>query len=172
MKKSITGQVLAVVLSMTAVAAAGIQAHAAGAENHGSHEAIAEKYPEDEQGPLKFTPRVLFLGDMLRVAVPEEHPRGLAIKDPAGNFYVLQDADSPRPQLMAPGDFAKTRLFELDTLRIEGTVWADGKAMQERPFTKEGEYLIYMADDMETEPENTFSLMGTVYFLDHRPTTK
>lgn len=142
------------------------------ATNAEDNQAIAKKYPEDNQGPLKFAPRILYLGDMLRIVAPAKHPHGLAVKDPFGNFYVLQDADSSQPQLMAPSDFVKRTRFELETLRLKGTIRVDGKATQRPVFTETGEYLIYMADDMETEPENTFSLMGTVYFFDHRPTTK
>ncbi len=38
----------------------------------------------------------------------------------------------------------------------------DGKGNIAPVFTEPDKYLIYMVDNLETEPENTFHMMGTV----------
>lgn len=47
---------------------------------------------------------------------------------------------------------------------INGVKWDDGKRVVEPVFNAPGEYLFYMADNLETEPENTFHLMHTVTY--------
>jgi hypothetical protein len=38
----------------------------------------------------------------------------------------------------------------------------NGKKIKEKVFQKQGEYLVYMANNLEIEPENTFHLMTII----------
>jgi len=37
-----------------------------------------------------------------------------------------------------------------------GIIWQEGQKRKEKVFVKKSEYLIYFADNLEAEPENTF----------------
>jgi len=125
----------------------------------------AGQYSEVEQGALKCYPRILYKGDTLTIVLSADHPRGLAIRDPSDNWYYLQ-GESSQFQLMAPGDFARATRIEIPTDEIEAVRWDDGRAQSDLIFRETGEYLVYMANNLETEPENTFYLENTVYYYD------
>ncbi len=126
---------------------------------------IESNYPQEEQGALKSSPRVLYRGDTLTLTMPAQHPQGLAIKDPADDWYYIQDP-SAATQLMGKEDFARLTQLELPTAELHALRWVEGRAETTKVFTQTGEYLIYMADNLETEPENTFHFMTTVYYHD------
>ncbi len=131
---------------------------------------IGSNYPQEEQGALKSSPRVLYHGDTLTLAMPAHHPQGLAIKTPADDWYYLQDPTAAS-RLMAKEDFARLTRLEIPTAELQAIRWVGGRAEKAKVFTQTGEYLIYMADNLETEPENTFHFMTTVYYYD-RPRTR
>ena len=124
---------------------------------------IESKYPQEEQGALKSSPRVLYRGDILTLTMPAQHPQGLAIKNPADDWYYIQDPTAPS-QLMGKEDFSRLTHLVIPTAELEAVRWIGGRAEKAKVFTQTGEYLIYMADNLETEPENTFHFMATVYY--------
>ncbi len=46
--------------------------------------------------------------------------------------------------------------------QLKGVVWKNGQRLVRKVFNTPGKYFIYLADNLETEPENTFSFEGTV----------
>ena len=115
------------------------------------------------KGPLRCDPSVVYKGESFRLRIPPRHPSGLAIKDPKDNWFYLQDPEGEE-KIMADSEFSKLSEFLIDTRSIKGKYWVDGVAKTRLIFQSTGEYLIYMADELETEPENTFSLSTTVYY--------
>lgn len=53
---------------------------------------------------------------------------------------------------------ARTRVLKLDTVSLRGVRYDDGVPANVPVFAKPGRYELLFADDLETEPDNTFSL--------------
>ncbi len=122
-----------------------------------------EQYSENEQGTLKCSPRILYRGQMLVLTMPVPHPSGLAIKDPDGNWFYLQDKTSSQT-LIPHEQFAIARQLDLHSATTTGLRYVDGRPEKHPIFTKTGAYLTYFAENLETEPENTWFIEATVYF--------
>ncbi len=100
--------------------------------------------------------------ERFKLVLPKEHPKSFSIKDPNGKWFVLQDKDA---EIFYPGfDFENATDLIVDTRTLKGTVWEGGTRLKENVFSIEGEYLLYLADNLETEMENTFS-MSVIYNL-------
>lgn len=56
----------------------------------------------------------------------------------------------------------RTRLLKLDIASLHGMRYDDGVPVDVPVFTKPGRYQLLFADDLETEPDNTFSLQCQV----------
>ena len=67
---------------------------------------------------------------------------------------------------MEPTDFMKATEIKLNVDKLKGIYWNPdtGKPKKVLVFTMKGKYLIWFADNLETEPENTFFLEETVFF--------
>ncbi len=91
------------------------------------------------------------------------HCGDLAIQNPNGVWFVLQDAEDSI-EVMPQDDFDSINVMEFEVSELKGVTWKDSKKVSDRVFTSQGSYLIYFSDNLETEPENTFSLQETVYF--------
>lgn len=124
------------------------------------NEYIHKKYPDSDQGALKCFPRVFSSNSEITLKLPGKHPRNLAIQDPVGNwYYVMGDGG-----LVKYSDFISGREIKLKVNDVKGILWVDGKKEVRNVFEKPGEYLLYMADNLETEPENTFFIQVKVFF--------
>ncbi len=121
---------------------------------------INKKYPDSDQGALKCFPRVFSSNSEITLKLPEEHPRNLAIQDPAGNFYYVMGDEG----LVEYNDITSRKEIKLKVNEVKGILWVDGKMEVKNVFEKPGEYTLYMANNLETEPENTFSIEAKVYF--------
>jgi len=97
----------------------------------------------------------------LLIYLPETKPKCLAIQTPNGEWYVLQDHEASieiMPQTLF--NSVDTMKFNIQTLK--GTTWRESIKTIDVIFKTSGSYLIYFADNLETEPENTFSLQETI----------
>ena len=121
---------------------------------------IHKKYPEADQGALKCFPRVFSSNSEITLKLPQKHPRNLAVEDPAGNFYYVMGDGG----LVKYNDFVSGREIKLKVNDVKGILWVDGKAEVRNVFEMPGEYTLYMADNLETEPENTFFMEVKVFF--------
>jgi hypothetical protein len=105
--------------------------------------------------------------DTLRAGAPialrlsERHPERMAIIDPAGRYFYIQDPGTSK--LMEATAFAKAREIRIDAA-LSGMYFVDGKARTGGVFTKSGVYTIYLADNLETEEENTDGLRLNFWF--------
>lgn len=121
---------------------------------------IHKKYPDSEQGTLKCFPRVFSSNSEITLKLPEEPPRNLAIRDPAGEWYYVMGDEG----LVKYSDFISGREIKLKVNDVKGILWVDGKEGVRNVFEKPGEYLLYMANNLETEQENTYFIEATVFF--------
>lgn len=120
-----------------------------------------------DDGILQFNSKNLHKGDKLSIIIPQPHPKELAIKAPDGKWFYLQvENESGSDMLMPAEQFKVLSKLELDTRNFEARYWDDGKPMRGKVFTLTGDYLIYMADNLETEPENTLSFASVIRYTD------
>jgi hypothetical protein len=118
-----------------------------------------------EQGTREFSvePRTLTHTSLLRVTFPRTHPKKFAIRDPNGEwFYVVDDAKSY--SYIKPKAFVDGHEFELRVTKIRGIHYTNGKESIEQVFRSSGGYLLYFADNVDTEPDNTFEVFAIVQF--------
>ena len=115
------------------------------------------------QSQLVIRPKVVTADDVIVISFPQQHPLKMSIKSPKGEWFVVHE-DSEKVYFLPQKEFSRATSVQKKVAEIKGVTWNDGKRMMGPVFNAPGEYLIYMADNLETEPENTFSLMGTVIY--------
>ena len=114
---------------------------------------------------LKFNSKNLYKNDTLSITLPIPHPKELAVKTPNGKwFYLHVENEGDSEMLMPKEEFAKLKRLDLDTGKLEARYWDDGKAMRGKVFVETGAYLIYMADNLETEPDNTLHFSSIIQY--------
>ncbi|MFK5912875.1 MAG: hypothetical protein QM484_00755 [Woeseiaceae bacterium] len=116
---------------------------------------------EDKISALQAYPRSISTGESIRLNFPQNHPHKIAIRNPSGTWYSVQNSDDNIFVVSDKKYKASTELL-LNTFVLEGVTWINGEKTKEKVFIKQGEYLIYMANNLETEPENTFHFMITI----------
>ena len=120
-----------------------------------------------DDGILKFNSKNLYKGDELSISLPLPHPKELAIKSPIGTwFYLHVENEGDSEMLMPKEKFAALQQLNLDTSKLEARYWDNGKAMRGKVFGETGAYLIYMADNLETEPDNTLHFSSIIQYND------
>jgi len=100
---------------------------------------------------------------ILRIYLPEEAPKNLAIQTPSGEWFVLQESEESI-EIMPQARFESLKIMEFKIEKLKGVTWRESKRVTELVFKYPGDYLVYFADNLETEPENTFSLQETIGF--------
>ena len=100
---------------------------------------------------------------VLRISLPSEVPRNLAIQAPSGDWFVVQES-AESIEIMPQKEFESSREFNLKLDELYGTTWRNSKKFRELIFKSTGTYLIYFANNLETEPENTFSLKKRIQY--------
>jgi hypothetical protein len=109
----------------------------------------------DVSGPLHCDPQVLRPGDTLAIEMRIPHPLELAIVAPDGAYYYLQAADDSVPSQLSANEFAELAVVHIDVDSATGIQWVNGKPTKRRIFEILGEYEVILAENLETEPENT-----------------
>ena len=118
-----------------------------------------------DDGILQYNSKNLYKGDKLSITMPRPHPKELAIRAPDGKWFYLHIENGGAGEMLMPSEqFAVLQKLDFDTRQLEARYWRDGKAMRGKVFTQTGDYLIYMADNLETEPENTLSFASIVHY--------
>ena len=100
---------------------------------------------------------------LLRIYLPEEVPKNLAIQNPYGEWFVLQETEESI-EIMPQSEFESIKIMEFQIEKLKGVTWRESNRVTELVFQSPGAYLVYFADNLETEPDNTFSLQKTVQF--------
>ena len=127
--------------------------------------AIADMHDSEvKTSALQAYPRYISKGESIHLTFPQNHPKNIAIRNPSGNWYSIQDREEDVFVTPSKKYNIATELV-LNTLVLEGVTWINGVKVKEKVFQKYGEYLIYMANNLETEPENTFHFMATIKLI-------
>ena len=124
--------------------------------------------------PQKDTNAILFSADTLRpsgslsLSFPGNHPLKMAIIIPGSdNPYVFLQDGTEIMEFVPADSFAKVRNMVLKADQ-QGIRFINGSKHREAIFKKSGYYTVVLADNLETEPENTNSLQARVYFSSGR----
>lgn len=112
---------------------------------------------------LVLSARVVTSADTLTLRFPHKHPASLAIEDPGHVWYVIHEA-GVNTSLMTDKKYRYSTSITFQIATLTGVTWVDGKQVRRKVFSRPGKYTIYMADNLETEPENTFFLMKTLIY--------
>ena len=111
-----------------------------------------------DSSALQANPGTILLGDSVLLKFPQKHPKNLSIQSPNGTWYSIHNTDN-EISIISPEKYSHANELDLKTGELEGITWKNGIKMKQIVFKEHGKYLIYMADNMETEPENTFHFM-------------
>ena len=88
---------------------------------------------------------------LITMRVP--HPKHALVYRPDGSTVWLQTStDFVHEQTSDFGNLSKWQI----TSSTVGTVWIDGKATTQKVIKGKGVYHLYIAENLETEPENTY----------------
>jgi len=99
--------------------------------------------------------------DTLTLTLPKNRPTKISVKSPDGTFYIIH-SEEDNIALIPYEKLGSTDSIKIPLSSTTGLTWIDGKKTQKNVFQVPGKYLIYMADDLETEPENTFHFMQNI----------
>ena len=96
----------------------------------------------------------------LIIKLGDTHPNHLLIISPEGYVYYFMKSKDPDDEIIFKNELL------LDPLKFKGIRYDEntGKQIEEIVFTTPGKYILYFADNTETEPENTFSLERSITF--------
>jgi hypothetical protein len=104
-------------------------------------------------GSMHCAPATLGAADTLTLTMSVPHGRELSIQNPVGDFFQLVVVDPPAswgPMLMTSTEFRETAVVRLPaTLRARPFV--HGRDTTERVFALSGNYLVRMAEVLNTD---------------------
>lgn len=129
-----------------------------GCDNY-SKPAIQDKLGHDAS--LSIKPVKAARTGTVAISFPKQHPANIAIRTPAGEWFTIH-SEAEKILLVVPPEYRKATSISFQLSEVKGVKWVDGKKIMKKVFLMPGEYLIYMADNLETEPENTFFISGTL----------
>jgi hypothetical protein len=96
----------------------------------------------------------------VRIKLGDPHPNHLLIYSPEGYIYYFMKAKGASDEVI----FKKELV--LDPLSFKGIRYDEntGEQIEEKVFTTPGKYILYFANNTETESENTFFLERSITF--------
>jgi len=122
--------------------------------------------PDNQNGlaALQAYPNTFSLGDDILLKFPENHPGNIAIRTPSNIWFSIY-SEKDNIFIIPTEKYTTAKELKLDTGILEGLTWVNGIRVKKPVFNKQGKYLIYMADNLETEPDNTFYFMTEVILV-------
>ena len=113
---------------------------------------------------LVISPKSISADTCITITFPIKHPRNMSVRTPTGVWFVVHEK-AEKIAILPYAQFPRATSIQKKVADIKGVKWVDGKRVVGAVFNEPGEYLFYMADNLETEPENTFNLTGTVVYV-------
>jgi hypothetical protein len=96
----------------------------------------------------------------LLIQLGDPHPHHLLIYSPEGYVYYFLKTNSLFDEVIFKKELVVDPLIFKGIRLDENT----GEEIEEIVFTSPGKYILYFANNTETEPENTFSLERSITF--------
>ncbi len=78
-------------------------------------------------------------------------------------MYYLHDPAS-KVFMELTRDFSEVKEVKLEVNGLIAAYWSDGEKKHGLVFRTPGKYMVYIADDLESEPEEISGLVATVYY--------
>jgi hypothetical protein len=96
----------------------------------------------------------------LQITLGGPHPEHLLIYSPEGYIYYFMKTEDPSEEII----FEKELV--LNPVKFKGIRYDEntGEQIEEIVFTTPGKYVLYFANNTETESENTFHLERSITF--------
>ena len=112
---------------------------------------------------LVIKPKVVTANDVITISFPRNRPKKMSIRSPSHEWYVVHEK-AEKIYLLPKNSSSKITSVQKKVSEINGVKWVDGNRVVGPVFNEPGEYMFYMADNLETEPANTFHLTNTVTY--------
>lgn len=119
----------------------------------------SQLYPLDTGPPtLRCAPQVARDGDTVVLSMAVPHPTELAVRHPDGTvFFLVYERTDSLPLGWKP-IHPKKSFGDLHELRLKvseatGTPWVSGRDVNERIFSKSGDYEFILTDVLETDAD-------------------
>lgn len=109
------------------------------------------------------SPASVTADDCITITFPRKHPKKMSVRTPSGEWFVVHEK-SEEIFLLPSNKFSRATSIQKKVSEFRGVKWAGGQRIVGPVFNEPGKYLFYMADNLETEPENTFHMMGSVVY--------
>ena len=132
-----------------------------GADSHAFEYEFGATTNECGKGAFYICPTVLSPNSEAKIHLPPNHPSGLAVRTPSGEWIYIVEPGGRSTAL--PGFPGRSKL-SFQVSRLSGLRWQEGRKIEVPIFRESGRYIFYLADNMDTEPENTFSIAVAVLF--------
>ncbi len=119
---------------------------------------------KEEKNRFSIFPEKVTINESFQINLPKIRPSKIAIKTPLNEWYIAHDIDE-NIFTVPFSEFEKSNIIVIIPSRLKGIVWKNGQKQVHHVFHIPGKYFIYLADNLETEPENTFLLEGAVTLI-------
>ena len=117
---------------------------------------------QDTGATFTCSPDTLYPGGKISVTLPNSHIfKEMAIESPGKARYYIHFP--PDILLMPAEDFRKASKLEIPQ-NITSLIYQNGKPARKPVFTIPGKYRLILADNLETEEENSANLSCFVYY--------
>ncbi len=115
---------------------------------------------------IRIEPAYINANTSVTLYFPEEPPQNLVILNPKGQPLFIFD---PEMYISQPFKNFRNKLkITFQAQDLKGKMWHDGVAHIKNVFAKSGVYEFYFADNLETEPTNTYSFCAQIFFSKER----
>lgn len=123
--------------------------------------AYADKPGDNKVSALQVSPKSISTGENFLLTFPKLHPKHLSFRSPSGKWYSVQNNDEG-VFIVSIKEYNSATELKVKSKTLMGVTWVKGKKVKEKVFQEYGEYLVYMANNIETEPENTFHFSTSI----------
>jgi hypothetical protein len=113
-------------------------------------------------GVVHVCPSTLRGDSVATLTIGGQHPTGFAVRRPDGSWVDLAGDGVVYTSLE---NFSALAKFVFLPEVLIGTEWIDGRPTERRVFLGAGRYIFYFANNLDTEPENTYSIALAVEFV-------
>lgn len=117
--------------------------------------------PDGQSTLFSVAPIIFDTDAILTISLPPERPKNIAIRTPSDVWYIIQNAEEDI-SFLDDKVYNSSPNIDISVASLKGVVWENGEKKIQAVFTQPGAYTIYIADNLETEPENTFHFMKKV----------
>jgi hypothetical protein len=122
-----------------------------------------ENQSKSDTQQLTVNPRQVTTDSTITINIPNLKPKNFAIQSPTGNLFIVHN-QAENILLMEQERWESADHIDLPIASTKGLIWIAGDKTEKLVFNETGEYILYFADNLETEPENTFSMQKKILF--------